>query len=108
MMKGPSVSYVLVILSLLLTLAFTLSRRRWWCNARSGRLPDQSSPFISFTQQLERGEWMARVSFDAEHFGNHLQLLAGFAEDFEPHTTTYVGQLSREVHERTLWANVLG
>src|ERR1044072_3374332 len=44
---------------------------------------------------------MTRMACDAQDLSDHLQLLASFTQHFESHTTTYVGQLSRQVHQRT-------
>jgi hypothetical protein len=48
------------------------------------------------------------MTLDAKHFRDHLQLLAGFTEHFETHTAADLGQVSRQVHERALWSNILG
>jgi hypothetical protein len=58
------VSYVVVCLRFSFT--FSYFRWRWWTNARSGRFPNETSPFVSFT------EWVTGMSFDAEHFSDHL------------------------------------
>src|ERR1041385_4872848 len=50
---------------------------------------------------------MAGMTFDTEHFGNHLQLLACLAEHFETHATTNVRQMSRQMYERSFRANIL-
>src|SRR6185369_3822548 len=49
---------------------------------------------------------MAGMALDTQHLRDHLKLLTGFTEHFETHTTTNVGQVSREMYERALWTNV--
>src|ERR1043165_7029349 len=46
------------------------------------------------------------MAFDAQHLGDHLQLLARFAEHFEPHSTTDVRQVTRQMDQRSFRPDV--
>src|ERR1041384_8683170 len=50
---------------------------------------------------------MTRMTFDAQHFRDHWQLLTGFAGDCEHHTTADLRQLTRQVDQRSFRSDVL-
>src|SRR5262245_27044791 len=71
---------------------------RRWRNPRGCGFPNKSLPLISFTDQLQSRERMARIAFDAENFGDYLKTFATFAQNFQSHCASYIGQLSRQMY----------
>ena len=49
---------------------------------------------------------MTRMTFNAQHLGDDLKLLARFAGNFESNATTYLWQLAWQVDQRSFRANV--
>jgi hypothetical protein len=66
-----SVRYIVFVIGLFVGLTFTFGCRRWR-DARSGRLPNESAPFIGFAEELERSERVAGMTLDAEHLRDDL------------------------------------
>jgi hypothetical protein len=99
------VSYLVVFFGFLFTIDFWW---RWRSYPWSSGFPNETSPLISFAEELKSRERMTGMALDAQHLGDHLQLLASFAEHFKPNATADVRQLSRQMYERALRANVLG
>src|SRR5688500_3368959 len=86
-----------------------LTLRRWWWRryARSSRFPNKTSPFVGFTEQLQSGQWMTGMALDAQHFGNHLELLTRLSENFETDPAPDLRQLSWKMNQRSFRADVL-
>jgi hypothetical protein len=58
-------------------------------DARRCWFPDKPPPFIGLTKQLKRRKRVARISFDPQHLGNYLKLLAFLALHFKPHAASH-------------------
>jgi hypothetical protein len=51
---------------------------------------------------------MTRVAFNAEHFGDHLESVAAFTKNLESNRAAHIGQLSRQVNQRSFGTDILG
>src|SRR6266545_2864336 len=81
-------------------------RWRWRRHTGCGGLPNQSPPFIGLAEKLQCCEGMTRITLDAQYFCDYLQLLSVLALHFQAYATTNVGQLSRQVNQRTFRPHV--